>query len=372
MHPLRLLLRRLRYSIQRPCRYRYLRALAAEKPEKVILFFPDYRKHNPHQKLLAAAMPDNCHYIAGTIEDALYFQTMAKTKIVFHLHWPDDVLYPKLFARFLQNMQRFRKQGGITIWTIHNLFPREREKGQVQEMQQTLAAQMDHIHLFSESSRAQVESVYRIALEKITVCPRGSYVGAYPNSILKEESRKQLGLPLQGRIISFFGQLRPYKGLDALFEQFEALKKFNPDLCLLVSGWLPPSSKALMQNTLTRMRHGKDIFLFPHFIGKNAELHLNATDILVLPYTDIINSGSFILGLSFGCCMVLPAQGVVAEMVTDQAITYDLADSEGLANALTQALSLSSEERAAIGKRAYALAQTLSWEKLAAILCKLT
>jgi glycosyltransferase involved in cell wall biosynthesis len=115
-----------------------------------------------------------------------------------------------------------------------------------------------------------------------------------------------------------------------------------------------------------------NVRLFLDFVtGHAVQYYLNAADILVLPYTDMINSGSYVLGLSFGCCMVVPLEGAVAELATHgvDAITYDPRDPDGLKQAVEQALAMSEAERAAIGAQAFVLAQRLHWRHTAQAIC---
>ena len=98
----------------------------ASAGDHIILYFPDYRSHNPHQQLLANAMPASCLYSPGSIGDALYLQKLCKPgiKITFHLHWPDQILQQPFFSLFSNQMVQFKQRGGNTLWSIHNLYPR--------------------------------------------------------------------------------------------------------------------------------------------------------------------------------------------------------------------------------------------------------
>src|SRR5262249_62016452 len=76
--------------------------------------------------------------------------------------------------------------------------------------------------------------------------PRGHYIGCYPDDVPAAEARCALGLGAQDRVFVCFGQLRGYKGVDALLEAFAELS--DPRLRLLIAG--RPATDADAQSVL--------------------------------------------------------------------------------------------------------------------------
>lgn len=59
--------------------------------------------------------------------------------------------------------------------------------------------------------------------------------------------------------------------------------------------------------------------------------YMKAADVMVLPYRDIINSGSAILGMSFGKAIIAPHLGCIPEILKSEGgILYDPNDKNGL------------------------------------------
>lgn len=67
-------------------------------------------------------------------------------------------------------------------------------------------------------------------------------------------------------------------------------------------------------------------------------VYLAAIDVMVLPYADILTSGSAMLALSFGRPVAAPRLGVVEEMVSPLAgVLYSPDDTSGLETAMREA-----------------------------------
>jgi glycosyltransferase involved in cell wall biosynthesis len=84
----------------------------------------------------------------------------------------------------------------------------------------------------------------------------------------------------------------------------------------------------------------------------------------VLPFRDILTSGSAILALSHGRPVIAPALGCLPETLpADATILYDPTAPDALANAIEAAVA---GDLAAMGSRARAFADTLDWKPIAA------
>lgn len=87
---------------------------------------------------------------------------------------------------------------------------------------------------------------------------------------------------------------------------------------------------------------------------------------MVLPYRDIINSGSAILGMSFGKAIIAPRLGCIPEILKSEGgILYDSNDKNGLLKAMKLALT-SKNKIVEIGKSNSELAKKMDWKDIAA------
>lgn len=93
------------------------------------------------------------------------------------------------------------------------------------------------------------------------------------------------------------------------------------------------------------------------------QVFLRAADVLVLPYRDVLTSGSAILGMTFGLPVIAPRIGCLPETLEGCSILYDADQPSGLPDALGQAIAA---DLRALGERAAAAAAELSWGPIGA------
>jgi len=199
---------------------------------------------------------------------------------------------------------------------------------------------------------------------ELSVVPDGNYVDAYENEVSRAEARAELGIGEKRFVFVFFGQIRPYKGVTELAEVFSSLDL--PDATLLIVG--KPHTADIEAQITTLAASDPRIETWLSFVPDDRiQYYLNAADVLVLPYRKILNSGSALLGLSFGTPMVTPTIGCLPETVpAENDLLYDPAATDGLHRALRQAYE--SPDLDEISRANYRRARTLSWERTCELL----
>jgi len=137
----------------------------------------------------------------------------------------------------------------------------------------------------------------------------------FGEKISKETARKNLGLPVNERIILFFGFIRKYKGLDILLDAIAILKNKMPGLKLLVAGEFYDDRKSY-EEQIGRLQIGGNLILRTEFIP-DSELrnYLCAADIVVQPYRNATQSGVTPLAYHFEIPMLVTNVGGLAAMV---------------------------------------------------------
>jgi glycosyltransferase involved in cell wall biosynthesis len=112
-------------------------------------------------------------------------------------------------------------------------------------------------------------------------------------------------------MILAFGLIRPYKGIDLLAEEFKLLG--NDGMHLVIAGY---TSRPQIRQRLTEL--AQDVSNI-HCILRRTEDDelvrlLELSDIVVLPYRSITNSGSALLALSAGRPILGPRLGSLPEL----------------------------------------------------------
>jgi glycosyltransferase involved in cell wall biosynthesis len=258
--------------------------------------------------------------------------------------------------------------GKIIVFTVHDLYEFgkkfSRRKLQLEIARKIVFRFSNAIHVHNHFTRKLIEIRYKRKFG-IGVVPHGNYIGYYPNQIPRAEARHQLGLPDDALIYLFMGLLRPYKGLEDLFDAFKKLD--CPQARLLIAGRVfGVNNYASRLRNLSRV--DSRIKLVPEFILDDAiQVYLNACDFFVLPYKDITTSGAAALAMSFGRPIIAPSIASFPEVITsDSGILYDTSQPNALTSALQAATTWSCSE-----SKIFNYAHQFDWSKLGSQLINL-
>jgi glycosyltransferase involved in cell wall biosynthesis len=165
-------------------------------------------------------------------------------------------------------------------------------------------------------------------------------------------------LPQTATVFAFVGAIRGYKNVGELLDAFTRLPQLGPDARLMICG--KPLPRKLGRELEERAAADPRIILRLDRVPED-ELSaiLRAADVAVLPFRDILTSGSAILAMSHGRAVVASSIGCLPETLpADASILYDPDAADGLGRALKIAAGADLE---AMGVRARAYAETLDW-----------
>ncbi|WP_185961316.1 glycosyltransferase [Telmatospirillum sp. J64-1] len=319
-----------------------------------ITYYPDYTATNPYQFLLGASLPDEFSVTPGTIDEAL--EAAQKNprgfggQPVFHMHWTTPIIAPaankwdaiRRKEHFLAKLRSFISMGGLVIWTVHNTLSHDRK---FPDIERDLCAQLariaSFIHVHSQAVVDAVRDEYNLPADKIWVIPHPSYIGVYVNETTKEKARIRLGIPTNHFVYAFIGQLRPYKGIEDLLNAFGAVAAHNPDSHLLIAGRPVAPYEG---DTVSRMASAyvNTTVVERHVPDDELQWFFNAADVVVLPYRDVLTSGSVLNALSFARPVVAPCLGMIPEVVEDgsNGFLYEPSTPDALVEAMTRAIQV--------------------------------
>jgi beta-1,4-mannosyltransferase len=231
---------------------------------------------------------------------------------VLHLHWPEQHLNSpsRVFAfgrslTLLAQLAWVRARGIKVVWTVHNLAAHERRYPRAERLfWRSFIALLDGYICLTESSRVlAMERFPRLRSLPGFVVPHGHYRSVYPNGVSRVEARVRLGLPLEEPVLLSIGSIREYKNIPHLIRQFRA--GASGDALLMVAG--KPSDEPLEREIRREAGEDARVRLHLSFIADDdLQTYFNACDGVVLPYREILNSGSAILALSFNRPVLLP------------------------------------------------------------------
>lgn len=253
----------------------------------------------------------------------IFYAATAEPKI-FHILWNNKI---ETFDR-VPLMLYYKLLGKKTLLTVHNVNARTRDSNDTWFNRLTLKTQyrlVDHLFVHTEKMKRELMEQFDVSASAISVIPFGIN-NAVPDTNLKpEEARRRLGIPEYDRVILFFGNIAPYKGLEYLIEAFEHVMAWGGAYRLIIAG--NPKNCASywngVQESLNCHVNRTRILQKIEFIPDNeTEVYFKAADVVVLPYRHVYQSGVLFLGYSFGLPVIATDVGALREDIIEGKTGY--------------------------------------------------
>jgi glycosyltransferase involved in cell wall biosynthesis len=332
---------------------------------------------NPYGELLADAIrAQGVEVIAGDgpmrfpVLPLVFAWLRAGRPDVVHLHWTHRYLRRQLGSRAWGptrtgiELRMLRRLGVRIVWTVHNVGGHDGARSDAERRAHaSIAAASDAIICHCEAATGLAAEAYGLdaaVRERMHVIPHGNYMGVYPDTFDRESARAALDIATDHRVFLFLGQIRRYKGVVELIDTFRTLER--DDIRLVIAGKLdhPSLAEALDKHA----RRDPRVLLLPGLVPDDRmQVFLRAADVMVLPYRDVLTSGSAILGMTFGLPVIAPRIGCLPETLDGCSILYDADQPWGLRAALDAALLA---DLGALSARATATAASLEWGPIGA------
>lgn len=242
---------------------------------------------------------------------------------IWHLHWPEKVLNTTERMRACSSVIKLltllacaHLRGTKIMWTVHNLESHDQRFPRLERFFfRQFVRFVDGFFVLSASGKELVIDRFP-QLDRIPsfVVPHGHYRSVYPAEMGRSEARTRLGLAGNTRIVCFLGRIRPYKQVISLVQAFHKLS--DPDLLLLIAG--EPGSTQHADAIHGAASNSPRVHLALRFIpDEEIQVYLHASDLVVLPYREILNSGTAILALSFNRPVLVPQKGAMGDLERD-------------------------------------------------------
>src|SRR3990170_1624033 len=180
------------------------------------------------------------------------------------------------------------------------------------------------------------------------------------------EGKSLLGLPRDHRVVLFFGNIRPYKGLDVLLRAFAGVRDEMERVTLVVAGqpWPAASGWQPYHRLIYSLGLDGSVRAFPGYApAAEVERFFAAADVVVLPYTHFdAQSAAGTLALTFGRPLLVSNVGGLPELVRDRSAVVSPGSPEALRDALLRVLCDESL-RQRLGDDSRALAEAYRWDE---------
>jgi len=295
----------------------------ARKLLMLVVAFPAFADSslNPYNSLLYAQIQAQGQPVAE-----FGWRRVVKLQLadILHVHWPERQILPpgwrlrKMgeFLLFRFYLWAVRLHGGKVVWTAHNAFPHDEPRSRLNLfLWARFLAKLDGVTYLSEESRRQIQADYPVLQRKQSiVVQHGDYLEWLSTMTARASrdrfSRQSLGIPPDAKVILSFGLIRPYKGIDLLLDEF---KHLNDDSHLIIAGY---TSRPELRQRIEELARGQpNIHLVLRWMeGEELAALLELSDMAVLPYRTITNSGAALLALSARLPILGPNMGSIPEL----------------------------------------------------------
>lgn len=291
-----------------------------------------------------------------------------------HFHWPEVFfsLRPRAPHRLFGFKGYFhllvlwfalKLRGYRIVWTVHEVDVHDTaEFLWAHDLSRRLLWRLSDL-VFTHAASVRTAAERRWGQRRhLYVLPHGNYADAYPDTVRREEARQRLGIPEQARVFVFFGNIRPYKGVEALLRAFQALQVQYPPAHLIVAG--RPHSEEYGQEIASASHGIANVHLVLDFIpDEEVQVYLRAADCLVAPYVHLETCGAVYLALTFDLPVIVTRAGSAMDLeLLDVGVLIDRV--EETEAALQHMLELSPVEWKALRQRVRSAAQRHSWAEL--------
>jgi glycosyltransferase involved in cell wall biosynthesis len=346
---------------------------------KQVLQMPDYRKGNPYQILLQQTLEKegfSCSFshfsysLFPLLHARLHARRQHKHIDVIHIHWIVDIIKriswsknPIMFylkcILMMVDCWMVRLSGVKVIWTIHNKLAHEQldPKREI-FIRKTMARAVSRIIIHSKEALRAINILYDMDLtSKTSIIFHGNYIGVYPEPSANQSNlRKAQSLDEKDIIVGHVGMLRPYKGIETLIQAFKKISN-NRSIKLLIAG--KPADEDYKLKLENLIDHHPNITCDFSFLSEQTLTdYLAISDVVCLPFSDTLTSGSTLLAMSSGKALVLPTTAKIFGCVPEEGVIY-FDNQQELENIL---LSTEIEALKNMGKQNRNKAEVMSWE----------
>jgi D-inositol-3-phosphate glycosyltransferase len=249
----------------------------------------------------------------------LCYATIAGPRI-FHILWNYKF---EFFDRTLL-MLFYKLLGKKIAITAHNVNAGRRDSNDSVLNHFTLKVQYglaDHIFVHSEKSKHELLAEFCVREQTVTVIPFGINNSVPDSDLTSAQAKQRLGVREGERAILFFGNIRPYKGLEYLLAAFQQLLTKSGNYRLIIAGQRKKGAEdyldAIQRNVIRDDHRERIIQRIEYIPDEETELYFKAADVLVLPYKEIFQSGVLFLGYNFGLPAVATDVGSFREDVIE-------------------------------------------------------
>jgi glycosyltransferase involved in cell wall biosynthesis len=227
-------------------------------------------------------------------------------------------------------LSRARRLGIHSTLICHNVLPHERSRID-RALARLALSQADHLIVHSVAQQAIAQELLPGHATSVIALP--TYDAFQTHAWTQAQARAQL--QVDGRVLLFFGLVRPYKGLLDLIDALPAVLR-EIDVTLLIVGEIWGDAAPYRDRVQALGLADKVQFVDQYVPDDVAAMYFAAADLAVLPYREATGSAVLQLAFGLGVPVVATRAGGMDEVVEDgvTGLLVVPGDVRGLSNAI--------------------------------------
>lgn len=269
---------------------------------------------------------------------------------ILHFDWPHDWYHGKnamtrMLKRWMYIQGLKKRSSKKLVWTAHNLVAHDAKDLNCEfQMLQRLVSRCDGIVVMSDASEEELRRLYEVpATTLVQKALHGHYIDCYENNISRSAARNKLGIDGNEQVFLSIGSVRPYKGHLDMIRAFGAIARQGQRLLIAGKCSVADYESQMRSEAVTQLTQNPNCHIDFHLKSvpdEQLQIYFNASDICVLPFARVLNSGSLLMAMSFGMPVVASKMGSIPEIVfPESSVLFAPESPNGLRVALDQAVS---------------------------------
>jgi glycosyltransferase involved in cell wall biosynthesis len=224
------------------------------------------------------------------------------------------------------------------LYTFHDVEPFEDYSGG-QELLKAFYLLADGATVGGEAEKDKLVEKYGFSGKPLEIAKHGVYTIFDFQKYDQKTARTHLGIPLNKKVILNFGIYRPYKGYDDMVRAMPKILTYNPEAFLYISaGVRVYKDTTPLLNLVKDLKLSKNVKICFDFVpSEEIEPIFKASDLVVLPYRQVSQSGIFNVAVGFKKPIVLSELFLEAEQVENNlGLVVPPASPESIAGAVSK------------------------------------
>lgn len=218
----------------------------------------------------------------------------------------------------LGSIARMVRKSGIKVLAItDNVIPHEKRAGDAAFSKYFIGG-CDGFITMSKAVMKDLDKFTDTVHKKYLLHPLYTSFGEKLNKV---DARNSLGLPVDKKLVLFFGLIRKYKGLDMLLDAMHELKS-QPDINLVIAGEFYEDKQPYL-DLIEKYGIKDQVILHGKFIAnEDVKLYFSAADLVALPYRSATQSGVTQVSFHFEVPTLVTNVGGLSEIIPDKVAGY--------------------------------------------------